>query len=256
MSLDPPSKDDKALSEVKDTVVDEKKSAGPSKVEPAEAPARVETASPEKTAKDDADSDVPSAKRRRTEAAEEDEKETEEEVLDVAVALGLKGGDRLQVQWEITNEDGETITLWWGATLLEHDGRTQESVAIRVLEYDAYPEGGFQERSKEDAIFLGSDLLVDPSTHQEMSFRRIDDDDEPMVLLSLNEIEDVVNGILKNAMEKANWKSLPRAQQSVVAAQVAAKKEKLVQLLQDHVQEKRVLRAEDVPAILAQTISK
>jgi hypothetical protein len=62
---------------------------------------------------------------------------TEDEALDLAVTLGYKTGDRIEIQWELEKQ-GETDVHWWGATLLEHDGRTTDSVAIRTILYDEY----------------------------------------------------------------------------------------------------------------------
>ena len=47
------------------------------------------------------------------------------EVLDFALTMGIKAGDRLEVEWEIGDAEGkeeDVTTRWWGATLLEHDG--------------------------------------------------------------------------------------------------------------------------------------
>ena len=52
--------------------------------------------------------------------------------LDLANIFGHKAGDRFEVHWEISNDDDDhpTTSHWWGATLLEFDGRTEDSVAM------------------------------------------------------------------------------------------------------------------------------
>jgi hypothetical protein len=90
--------------------------------------------------------------------------------LDLALTLGYKEGDRIEVQWEIERL-GETKVHWWGATLLKHDGRTTDSVAIRTIEYDRKPELGF-DSCKDDVIFLGDDLIVSPDSQTQLKYRR------------------------------------------------------------------------------------
>ena len=90
--------------------------------------------------------------------------------LDLAMTLSFKAGDRLEVQWEIEKK-GKTEVHWWGATLLEYDGRTMEEVAIRHILYDAYPELGF-ETCQDDVVFLGDDLIVSPDSQTQLKFRR------------------------------------------------------------------------------------
>jgi hypothetical protein len=93
---------------------------------------------------DDDDSNVKNALKRQAvtdESSSEEESDsakrprTEDEALDLAVTLGYKTGDRIEIQWELEKQ-GETDVHWWGATLLEHDGRTTDSVAIRTILYD------------------------------------------------------------------------------------------------------------------------
>lgn len=185
----------------------------------------------------------------------------ETEVLDLANMLSFKPGDRFEVNWEIIqDEDGNTSSTpqqrWWGATLLEHDGRTEDSVAIRVLDYDPYPEGGFSERSREDVIFLGRDMLIDPCAHQEMEFRREGDEEDNSSPLDVGRqgIEEVVNDTLSNAFQKnsASWNSLSRSQQASVADVIRQKKEKLVQILLS--QPDGVITSTTMQDILARTM--
>eukprot|EP00980_Cylindrotheca_fusiformis_P006474 scaffold1377_cov126-Cylindrotheca_fusiformis.AAC.19 len=151
--------------------------------------------------------------------------------LDLAVTLGYKEGDRLEVQWEIENDKGEVEVHWWGATLLEFDGRTEDSVAIRQLLYDAYRDF---EPSKEDVIFIGYDELASPDSQNQMKFRR--EDREEVLWYNEGDLEETLNGILMGAMTKnqSTWKTLPPAQQAAIAEKIAMKKEKLMAALKAH----------------------
>jgi hypothetical protein len=193
-----------------------------------------------------------------TESSGKRPRQNEDEVLDLARTMGLEAGDRLEVQWEI-EMNGETATRWWGATLLEHDGRTEDGVAIRILDYDPFPEGGFPESSKEEVIFMGRDVLINYASQEESSYRLLTDDNSEVVWVGNEGIEDLVDTILTSAMQKtaSNFNALPRAQQALFAEKVAEKKEKLVQLLKNHMEENRVagvnrvLTARDAQSLLA-----
>jgi hypothetical protein len=193
--------------------------------------------------------------------------EKAEEILDFARTLGLADGVRLQVKWEIVQDDHDndddenaadeaartastTITHWWTATLLPHDGRVvDENVAIRTLDYDPYPDGGFPERSREDVVFLGPNLIVDPVTREDLRFRRLgetldfidDDDDEDGndeidISGGRDDLERIVNETLAAALAKQStkWQALSVAQQSHIASVIAEKKEALLTLLEQH----------------------
>jgi hypothetical protein len=193
----------------------------------------------------------------KNDAKDDEVKNEGGEVLDFARTLGLVDGDRLQVKWEIVQNDGNgndenaeaaTVTHWWTATLLPHDGRVvDENVAIRTLDYDPYPDGGFPERSREDVVFLGPNLLVDPVTRDDLRFRRLgethdieDDDEEDETDLCMDggreDLERIVNETLAAALAKqsAKWQALSVAQQSHIASVIAEKKEALLTLLEQH----------------------
>jgi hypothetical protein len=217
--------------------------------------------------------DEPAVEGEPAKRSRHEEEEVEGEVLDLATTLGLKVGDRFEVEWEITQDDSEEsgdaaaaaaaaeteetyTTRWWGATLLEHGGRTEDSVAVRVLDYDPYPEGGFPERSREEVIFLGRDVLIDPNTHEEMHYRREGDDDSSAVYIGRDEMENVVNETLANAMQKnsKSWNGLSRAQQASIADIIAKKKEKLLELLLS--QPNGVVTTSEMHAIIAKTMQE
>jgi hypothetical protein len=219
-------------------------------MEPTNTDGKKDTASDQGTKRSPEDDTNPEVKRTRP----------DEEILDLANVLRLRSGDRLEVQWEIcTNDEQEDqenpVVHWWGATLLEHDGRTEDSVAIRTLEYDAYPEGGFPEKSREDVIFMGRDVLVTFPSQQELTFRAVSDDNSELVWVGLDQVDTLVNNILTSALEKTQFKKLPHAQQAFLAEKIAAKKEKLVVLLQNHMQQNRLVTVQDATTLLARTMT-
>lgn len=200
----------------------------------------------EKEEDEDCHDNDDSNKRLRKQEEEEDEEVVE--VLDIAETLHLKPGSRIEVLWQIggtdeagnendgncQEEESAVVDHWWGATLLPFDGRTEDSVAIRVLEYDALPEHGFPEKSREDVIFMGSDLLVDPVSQNELKYRiAIEEGSSEIISLTENDIEGLVNAVLEKAMAKVSDKftNLPRSKQADFADLIAKKKEKLVGLL-------------------------
>lgn len=164
--------------------------------------------------------------------------------LDLAVTLGHQPGDRFEVQWEIENTENtdpdtgnnNIQVYWWPATLLEFDGRTTDSVAIRTLHYDPNPNMGFPESSKEDVIFLGRDMLVSPDSTLELTYRKQGVSEEDQILW-YNEggMSEQLNTILMGALDKnkAAWKNLTPAQQAVMAEKIHKKKEKLLAILRE-----------------------
>lgn len=114
------------------------------------------------------------AKRARSssEAQEDSAGNKKKTFVDMAEELGFHAGDRLEVQWEL-EQNGKTVIRNWGATLLEHDGKShKEGFAIRKLKYDPYPEGGYPEYSIEPAVFVTQSILVNPNSDEQLSFKR------------------------------------------------------------------------------------
>lgn len=180
----------------------------------------------------------PAEKRAKTEAP-----------LDLAVTLGYKDGDRVEVEWEIENDNGETTVHWWGATLLSHDGRTEDSVAIRQLKYD--PHQKF-ESSVEDVIFLGSNLLVSPDSQNQLTFRR--EGEEEVQWYNEGDLNESLNNILMTAMSKNSeaWKTLSPARQAMIAEKIASKKEKLIEALRGH---NGVITSETIQDVIAKAFA-
>ena len=227
---------------------------------------------------------------------------TSTETIDIAETLGLKTGDRIEVQWEIHNDvvvekgddddskkiaattdknndtgtddndkdnedDGDvTVTVhWWKATVLEHDGRTTDSVAIRSLLYDARPDLGFPEISKEDVVFMGHDILVpanevdsadwenDPDAVSRMPFRRVDNGEE-VTFYNDDDLEEQLNSILMGAFNKnqQQWRNMPASQQAVIAEMINMKKEELKRVIKEEAKHK-VITSETIKEILART---
>ena len=194
--------------------------------------------------------DENTTRKRSSEAVDNDDpKRVRSDVLDKAVELGFKAGDRIEVEWEIGTDENVT-TRWWGGTLLEHDGRTAEGVAIRVIEYDPFPEGGFPERSKEDVVFVAQYILLDPVTGDELHFRR--DGEEATVTFS----DEDLDTMLMNVFHKHGdaFRKLSAAQQANVADVIVQGKERLLAAITSRweAQPGKVITSEEVPEIMEQ----
>jgi hypothetical protein len=229
------------------------------------------TTVPTNTNKEKEQSDATNSKRKVSETSVDEESHvakrpcsndtsTEGEVLDLAKTLGYKAGDRFEVQWDIGSDESEDNdaapdTRWWGASLLEHDGRTIDSVNIRVLNYDPYPEGGFPERSQEDVIFLGKDILANPETHEELNYRP-EGEESGALWLGRGDVEEVVNATLDRALKKNStaFANMSSAQQAAIASAVAEKKEKLLDLLLNH--PNGVVTSNDMNSILSKIMQE
>ena len=204
--------------------------------------------------KPDEDDCIVSSKMRRTLNKATDEVDEDNDVVDTAATFCHKDGDRIEVEWDIegTGEQDEVQTHWWGATLLPFDGRTKDQVAIRTLEYDAHPDGGFPEKSREDVVFLGHNTLADPENmEQVLHYRRAGSEET----YGVGDVEPVVNQVLETIMSKNQdaWSKLKPAQQAQIASKIAAKKQKLVELLH---QQSGLVTSQDMHAILAQTMNE
>ena len=218
------------------------------------------------------------------------------ETLDIAETIGLKPGDSIEVQWEIhtkdntnnnddvsvkddskksvdgdndDNGDGNgdvTVTLhWWKATLLAHDGKTTDSVAVRSLLYDERPDLGYPEKSKEDVIFMGHDVLItshdadsgdweeDPDAVRKMAFRRANDGDE-ITFFNDDQLEEQLNSVLMGAFVKhqQRFSMMPAANQAVIAEMIKKKKDQLKDVIKSEAKNK-VITSETVKEILAKT---
>ena len=109
----------------------------------------------------------------------------------------------------------------------------------RMLDYDALPEEGYEERSQEPVIFLTPDLLAcgnDPDRH--LSYRRegeAERQEKDVVWYNEGDLNDKLNGILMGALNKnkEQWNKLPPARQAALAEVIAKKKEKLMEVLKD-----------------------
>ena len=222
-----------------------------------------------------------SSSNKKIKPADHDKNDDDEDILDLAVTLGYRPGDRFLVQWEIDqvneddnddeedgNDDNDNdrapsspaltppppIVKWWGATLQEFDGRSEDCVAIRVLKYDPCPEFGFEESSLEDVIFMGDSLLVSPDSSLQLNYKREggEEEDSTIVRLNENDMDEQLNAILMGALAKneAAWKSLPPAQQAVIAEKIQTKKEELLKVLKS---KKEVITSATIKDILRET---
>jgi len=140
-------------------------------------------------------------------------------IIDIAETLNLQPGARIEVQWDLhfdhldhddDDDDAppphEKQTRWWGGTLLQPDSRTHTlqddhddespsssatavaispskqdavTVPIRVIDYDAYIEGGFLDRSLEDVCFLSDHSLLNVDSDARAYWRKEGEDWEP-----------------------------------------------------------------------------
>mmetsp|Transcript_31197 Transcript_31197/g.47589 ORF Transcript_31197/g.47589 Transcript_31197/m.47589 type:complete len:239 (+) Transcript_31197:229-945(+) len=173
-------------------------------------------------------------------------------IEDVAKTLGFKAGDRFEVQWEITDEaSGQEHNHWWGATLMDHDGRTSDDgLAIRVLDYDPYPEGGFPDRSLEDVFFANEGILLDHDG-KELIYRK--EGEEATLSFCEDDLREELNGMLMQVLNKhsAQWQKLDAARQAQLADMMATGKEAIVNAIQNRWdKEKKIISASDIPGIL------
>lgn len=179
-------------------------------------------------------------------------------LLDTANVLGFKAGDRIEVRWEISDdESGETNIRWWGATLLEHDGRTTEDgVAIRVLDYDPCEEWGYLERSLEDVVFGNEVFLINPETMDQLFYRK--EGEEAVVGLDAEDLREELNDMLVGILEKHKtlWQGLDAAKQAQIGELMANGKEAIIATVQSRfVQEGKPIAAADIPSILQEAFA-
>eukprot|EP00560_Eucampia_antarctica_P009623 CAMPEP_0197827288 /NCGR_PEP_ID=MMETSP1437-20131217/4103_1 /TAXON_ID=49252 ORGANISM="Eucampia antarctica, Strain CCMP1452" /NCGR_SAMPLE_ID=MMETSP1437 /ASSEMBLY_ACC=CAM_ASM_001096 /LENGTH=281 /DNA_ID=CAMNT_0043428077 /DNA_START=71 /DNA_END=916 /DNA_ORIENTATION=+ len=147
-----------------------------------------------------------SNKRMRT---SEDEREVEE-VVDIPSSLNLTNGAQIQVQWDIHDDaKGSSYVKWWKATLLPHqegrlykllDDNDATMVPIRTLQYEAFPEGGFDETSNEDVCFLTQHSLLNMSSMARAYWRLEEEKDwEPPAEEDVDGFEDDEVSVGSNA---------------------------------------------------------
>jgi hypothetical protein len=213
------------------------------------------------------------------------QEENDEPPVDLAETLGLKAGDRIEVQWEIhddndsndnnnnnnnddddddDNTDNNVKTVWWKATLNEHDGRTADNVAIRSLHYDPRPDLGFPESSTEDVIFLGHDVLMMPTDPEQtqLHYKRegLTEEENDIYAVCQNEaqLEEQLNQVVMDVLRRnsARWESITPSQRAVIADQMSKMKNKLKTKLTSIMESKsgRVVTSETINEILTQQL--
>jgi hypothetical protein len=189
-------------------------------------------------------------------------------VCDTAATLGYAAGDRLQVAWVIPTDDNDNDDIdddeavWWGAELLaweEGDETLRQGadvLAVRRLEYDAYPEAGFMESSVERVVVLNESGLQDLSTGDMMEFQR-----EPVEdAAALDELplaappEALVQATLQTVLAKYVdvLQTLPAAQQAFISDEVTRMKDRVMVHLEAQTDNNgdRVVTKEDMHEIL------
>jgi hypothetical protein len=137
-------------------------------------------------------------------------------------------------------------------------------VPIYSLDYDPYPEGGFEKRSTEDVCFLSDHSLLNMGSNTRAYWRlegdswdapieneedqqdcegEEEDDDEISVASSSREdaLNTVLDSVLKAALAKSGimekMKTLQPSQQCLMAEKIAQAKKKLTESLLDQLRE-------------------
>ena len=181
--------------------------------------------------------------------------------FDTARTLGFQAGDRIEVRWELSSEDTNSVSTesrWWGATLLEHDGRTtDDGVAIRILDYDPCEEWGYPERSLESVIFGNEFFLINPETMDQLFYRK--EGEESVVGLDEEDLREELNGMLMGILEKHKtlWQGLDAAKQAHIGELMANGKEAIISTIRSRfVQEGKPIAAADIPSILQEAFSE
>mmetsp|Transcript_18436 Transcript_18436/g.39613 ORF Transcript_18436/g.39613 Transcript_18436/m.39613 type:complete len:288 (+) Transcript_18436:156-1019(+) len=209
------------------------------------------------------------------------------EVVDVAAELSFQPGDRIEVKWTINDDDSEEegqennelkgkaengenakcISVWWPATLcgktdemhtLSYEERQESEVAhdltpdvkvpIYKLNYAPLEEHGFETHSLEDVAFISNQTLLNLSTDEMMTFRKVGEPSPPSSP-SPNEEEiakvdesaisrefdgqdevgsfmnQLMQQCLKNTGMDEKMKSLPKSQQLIMAERIQKAKD-------------------------------
>jgi hypothetical protein len=197
--------------------------------------------------------------RKRPAHDDEDDNAKRTRIEDPTADLGLKPGDRVQVQWDLTDDATElSETRWWGATLLEHDGRTSvDGYAIRVLDYDPFPAGGFPDHSLESVVFVNEITLLNPETSEPMQWRK--EGEEEVVALGEDDLREDLNGMLVGILDKHNalWKRLDAAKQAEMAEKIAKGKENIIDAFRKRwaTDNNKIISAADIPSILEEAFA-
>jgi len=116
--------------------------------------------------------------------------------------------------------------------LLPREGKSDDGVKIRTLEYDPDVANGFTEKSLEEVIFLSHDLIISPGNEAEFKYRP----EEVMTFASEEETREAINNILQSVMTKhaSTFQKLARDQQNKLAYTIAQKKEQLIEAIMSH----------------------
>jgi len=154
-----------------------------------------------KVTEEEEDTNTRLTKRQRKIDNDNEKDENDKGILDICKKLDITDGTRLEMKWDINDDNGTKSTHWWGAALQEWDGRVytvtpedgeevddntkqeEESkekeegipdkviVPLRKLKYDAYPSGGYNEPSLVEVCFLSAHALYDLEQKVTVSFR-------------------------------------------------------------------------------------
>lgn len=185
-------------------------------------------------------------------------------------AVGLKLRDKVEVKWEVANEDGTCFDRWWGARVLGPDASAAESSKgkIWVINYDAFESFEEQEAS---VIFLTERRLFDLSEGMEMRWRKegellgdteFDDEEHEMVTLTDIIEQGEMAGFSEEKcaeLERREMQKLPIVNQQLIASRYQEFKDSFVGFLKRKEQElgeNPVIGASDVADFVAEMSRK
>ena len=144
--------------------------------------------------------------------------------IDIPANLGYESGTRLQVKWNISDEDDDAdkgnddkvseegsnkaVQVWWTATLKPRTDQThtltpeeQEEVDVDAhdvtlpvyeLDYDPLPDLEFYDRSIEQVAFVSNTTLLNLSSDEIMIYRRFGEASPPASPAESDSEEDAV----------------------------------------------------------------
>lgn len=178
------------------------------------------------------------------------------EIVDYTRSLQLVPGSRLKVRWTLENEGGECMEHWWGATMMEHDGRLHDGAAIHSLEYDAYPEGGFIEKTEDDVIFSACDTLVRFPSKEKLNFKVLADDGLDIQHVTAGEMRGILNERLASALDEvAGQLDEDHPRRLAIVSLLNRKKAETLRLFEDHFSTSPILTKQNMLDIMAQVVS-
>jgi hypothetical protein len=178
--------------------------------------------------------------------------------------LGITKGERIEVKWDLVNNDGHSELLWWGASVLEkttsthllqdgEDAHAEETVYR--IEYEAKPLHGYPDTSCASVIFASDEAIYDVESDEILEFRRVINNNNSNSSCSNDSelIENMIASVVSDTITKHSSKldALHPNAQVAVLDKIVASKDMLANAIKDRVRTKRVLEASDIHEILS-----